>query len=79
MTHEELLARIDVNALVHPKPLVDVVKLHSSITMDFTDSPFNQDPDHVNFVDFCTSCVDSEWPCKTIKVIQATIEELDLR
>ena len=29
MTHEELLVIIDVNSMVNPKPLVEVVKLHS--------------------------------------------------
>jgi len=79
MTHDELLARIDINALVHPKPLVEVVKLHAPVTEDFTDSPFNHEPDHQDFVDFCTSCEDTVYPCETIKVIEATIKELDLR
>jgi hypothetical protein len=79
MTHDELLATIDVNALVHPKPLVEVVKLHAPVTEDFTNSPWNDEPDHVDFVDFCKSCVDTEYPCKTIQVIEATIKELDLR
>lgn len=29
MTHAELLKFVDINSFVHPKPLVEVVKLHT--------------------------------------------------
>jgi hypothetical protein len=74
MTHDELLAIIDVNSYVNPKPLLEVAKLHKPITVDFTDSPFNQELDHKDFVDFCTSCVDTEYPCSTIKVIELNLQ-----
>ncbi len=74
MTHEELLAKIDVNSMVNPKPLLEVVKLHAPSTEDFTDSPFNHEPDHQDFVDFCTSCEDTVYPCETIKVIELNLQ-----
>jgi hypothetical protein len=74
MTHDELLAIIDVNSMVNPKPLLEVVKLHAPITEDFTDSPFNHEPDHQDFVDFCTSCEDTLYPCATIKVIELNLQ-----
>ena len=74
MTHDELLATIDVNALVNPKPLLEVVKLHAPVTADFRNSPWSDEPDHKDFVDFCKSCVDTEYPCPTIKVIELNLQ-----
>jgi hypothetical protein len=74
MTHDELLTIIDVNSMVNPKPLLEVVKLHAPVTADFTNSPWNDEPDHQDFVDFCKSCVDTEYPCPTIKVIELNLQ-----
>lgn len=59
MTHDELLAIIDVDALVNPKPLLEVVKLHK--------------PFMVQEMMCCEGCSNSEFfpyqSCPTIKVI----------
>lgn len=63
MRHDELLAKIDVNSYVNPKPLLEVVKLHK--------------PDEPDFPDEWESCVECSgngyvamYPCQTIRVIE---------
>jgi len=83
MTHDELLQRV-FNVSVSPKrevvpdelgeALIAVLTLHAPITEDFTDSPFNHEPDHQDFVDFCTSCEDTVYPCETIKIIELNLQ-----
>lgn len=67
MTHDELLAKINVNSMVNPKPLLEVVKLHR--------------PDEVDFPDEWESCVECSgngyvamYPCETIKVIELNLQ-----
>jgi hypothetical protein len=58
MTHDELIAIIDVNSMVNPKPLLEVIKLHSPIG---------------TVCGWCTCYEDNhivDYPCKTIKIIE---------
>lgn len=82
MTHDDLLMLVTGGTnytmaeehLLYRKTLSAVVELHKPITVDFTDSPFNQEPDYKDFVDFCISCVDTEYPCSTIKAIELNLQ-----
>lgn len=68
MTHDELLATVDVNALVHPKPLVEVIKLHA--------------PSEWGNCLTCSGKTNETliaYPCLTIEVIEETINQLNLR
>jgi hypothetical protein len=63
MTHDELLAIIDVNSMVNPKPLLEVVKLHKP---------------HDKYENLCGGCWEeesgfSDYPCPTIQVIQLNL------
>jgi hypothetical protein len=68
MTHDELLAIVNVNALVNPKPLRAVVKLHKPIK----DEWFN-----VGEI-ICEECTHEEYtqlyPCPTIQAIEEELQ-----
>ena len=67
MTHDELLSIIDINALVHPKPLVTVVKLHAPCYNEYF---------AYKGEDGCSECGDRSYPCPTIQAIELVIQEL---
>lgn len=60
MTHDELLAIVDVNALVNPKPLLAVIKLHKPFIVK-----------NELLCEMC--CADvylTNYPCPTIQAIE---------
>lgn len=76
MSHDKLLTRIKEGQWVdrdemrlRSNALRAIVELHKPITEDLTD--FNDgSPDHEDFVDFCSSCEDTLYPCVTIQAIE---------
>lgn len=63
MTHDELLAIIDVNSYVNPKPLLAVVKLHKPNDGEMK---------------YCEGCSNAEFlmykDCPTIKAIELNLQ-----
>ena len=75
MTHDELLERLktEMGFITPHNALRAVVELHKPITEDLTD--FNDgSPDHEDFVDFCSSCEDTLYPCVTIQAIEKALQ-----
>ena len=61
MTHDELLKAVNVNSLISPKALKQIVELHSPIG---------------NLCNWCTCREDDHivhYPCKTILIVQDAI------
>ena len=65
MTHDELLAIIDVNSMVNPKPLLEVVKLHK---------PQENEYFAYKGEDGCAECGDRSYPCPTILAIELNLQ-----
>ena len=76
MTHDELLAIVDINALVSPKPLIAVVKLHKpkSVTNIWTNEVFTYCSICCTFGDLEETSREIPYPCPTIQAIEKAVK-----
>jgi hypothetical protein len=75
MTHDELLAIIDVNSYVNPKPLLEVVKLHKPYE---TTPPWGSTQKYIA-CSICAAYTNDgeyflEYPCPTIEIIELNLQ-----
>ena len=67
MTYDELLEIVDCASLVHPKPLLEVIKLHKPQEITLPNGEWGTN---------CVVCDKWEYPCSTIDTIMEVINGL---